>query len=122
MNRYWKISARASLAFLWVFTGLTSLFFQPEFGFDLLERAGITGALAHWFVQGGAVLDIVLGLWVVTPWKRSWCYGLQIATIAAYSLLLTVIAPEFWLHPFGPATKNLPILVLTGLLLVEDRS
>jgi hypothetical protein len=39
-----------------------------------------------------------------------------------YTALITVFLPEFWLHPYGPLLKNLPMLAALALLLVlEDR-
>ena len=38
-----------------------------------------------------------------------------------YTVLLSVIDPAFWLHPFGPLTKNAPMLVLIWLLAEECR-
>lgn len=106
-----------SLAFLWIFTGLTSLFLAPDIGYQILAKAGISGNLADACVYLGATLDMALGLWLlVYPWVDfKWiklCCLIQMATIVAYSLLLSFIDSFFWLHPFGPLTKNLPILVL----------
>jgi hypothetical protein len=36
--------------------------------------------------------------------------------IAAYTLLITVFLPEFWLHPYGPVSKNLPVAAAIALL------
>jgi hypothetical protein len=40
------------------------------------------------------------------------CCIVQIVVIVIYTLLLTVIDASMWLHPFGPLTKNLPIIIL----------
>ncbi|KZN30668.1 hypothetical protein N474_13000 [Pseudoalteromonas luteoviolacea CPMOR-2] len=101
-----------SLVFVWLFTGLTSIFFAPEVGFEILAKAQITGIYADISVYGGGLLDIFLGVWLITQRKLKLCCIAQIATIFIYSLLLTIIDASFWLHPFGPVTKNLPILVL----------
>ena len=36
--------------------------------------------------------------------------------IIAYTAIITVWLPQYWLHPFGPVLKNLPILLLLWLL------
>ncbi|BFM15468.1 hypothetical protein R50073_16510 [Maricurvus nonylphenolicus] len=107
-----QTAARLSISFLWVFTGVTSYFFAKDIGYDVLARAEITGAFAEVCIVAGCVLDILIGLWLLTGRKLLWCYWLQFGVIAVYTLLLTVIAPDFWLHPFGPLTKNLPLVVL----------
>lgn len=108
--------ARYSLAFLWLSTALTSLFGAPEIGYRILAQAGIHGVLAELCVWGGGLLDMILGLWVLSGLRPQLCITIQMATIVLYSVLLTLIAPEFWLHPFGPVTKNLPVLALLALL------
>ena len=104
--------AQYSLAFLWLFTGFTSIYFAPEVGYQILAKANITGELAAACVYGGGFLDIGLGLWLLFNWHIKTCCNIQILTILSYTLLLSIIAPIFWLHPFGPLTKNLPLLVL----------
>ena len=107
-----ELLARLSLSFLWLLTGVSSLWLSPEIGYEVLARAAITGALAEFCVWSGSLLDIAIGLWLLLGLKLRLCYLLQFGVIVLYSLLLSLIAPEFWLHPFGPLSKNLPILVL----------
>ncbi|MBS0287717.1 MAG: DoxX-like family protein [Proteobacteria bacterium] len=111
-----ELIARLSLSFLWVFTGITSIFIAPKIGYEILDQAHIKGALADICVLGGGVIDIILGIWLLTKFQLKLCYISQIFIIIAYTILLSFIAPEYWLHPFGPVTKNIPILVLTFFL------
>ncbi len=101
-----------SLAFLWFFTGLTSICFSPEIGYEILASANITGSMADISVYAGGALDIVLGLWLLTSVKTKLCCIVQVAVIVLYTIILTVVDASFWLHPFGPITKNIPIIVL----------
>ena len=109
-------AAILSLSFLWIFTGLTSTVFSPEIGYQILAGANINDTLADIFVFGGGVLDICLGLWLLSSLRLRLCCLVQIAVIIIYTLILTVIDVSYWLHPFGPLTKNLPILVLICVL------
>ena len=113
-------SAIYALAFLWVFTGLTSIYFSPEIGYEILASANITGFMADFSVYAGGVLDIVLGLWLLTSVKTKLCCIVQIAVIALYTAILTFIDASFWLHPFGPITKNIPIVVLIGYVYITS--
>jgi hypothetical protein len=36
--------------------------------------------------------------------------------VLAYSIIIAIFLPAYWLHPFGPVLKNLPILLLLWLL------
>ena len=107
-----ELAAKVSLSFLWFFTGLTSAFFAKDVGYQVLANGGITGSLATLSIMSGSVLDVVIGIWLLTGKYLKGCYLVQMIMIALYTLLLTVIDPSFWLHPFGPLTKNIPLLVL----------
>ena len=113
-------SAIYSLAFLWVFTGLTSIYFSPEIGYEILASANITGSMADFSVYAGGALDIVLGLWLLTSVKTKLCCIVQVAVITLYTIILTVVDVSFWLHPFGPITKNFPIIVLIYFIYIEN--
>ena len=111
-----------SLSFLWVFTGLTSLFFAPDLGYEILQKGNIEGALADLLILAGASLDIFIGLWILIERHRSLCFFTQMSTVLTFTLLLTFIAPSFWLHPFGPVIKNIPILMLIWIYYSEPVS
>ena len=112
-------AAKYSLAFLWIFTGITSIYFYPEIGYEILANANISGSLADIAVYSGGILDIVLGFWLITSFKTKLCCIVQISIISIYTILLTFIDPSFWLHPFGPITKNIPIVVLISLIMIN---
>ncbi len=108
--------ARISLSLLWIFTGFTSAFIAKDIGYEILARGGITGALAEVSILSGSILDVVIGLWLLLGWKLTACYLLQMVIVVTYTLLLTFIDPSYWLHPFGPITKNIPIMALVWML------
>lgn len=115
------LAARLSLGFLWVFTGITSQFFAQDIGYEVLAAGGITGSLANFSILSGSVLDVVIGIWLVAGFKLKLCYLVQLAVIVSYTLLLSIIEPAFWLHPFGPLTKNIPLLVMIYYLYSLER-
>lgn len=110
---------RYSLAFLWLFTAATSFWWGRASGYEVLALQSIHGDLADLCINTGSLLDAVIGVWLLSKYQLNWCYRIQIALILAYSLLLTFIAPQFWLHPFGPLTKNIPVLALLVVLQKE---
>ncbi len=110
----------ASIAFIWFFTALTSAFFDRASGYELLATGGITGTLATLSIYSGALFDFVLGVAMFLPrWCRN-AYRLQIMLMLGYMVLIAFIVPAQWLHPFGPVTKNLPLIVGTWLLLATE--
>ncbi len=109
-------AARLSLAVVWLATGALSLGIYPQAGsLLLLERVGLQGDAALFALYLAASMDVALGLLTLfAPRKALWQF--QAALIVVYTLVISIGLPEFWLHPFGPVLKNLPILVLLGLL------
>lgn len=107
---------RISLAAVWIVTGVLSLGIYPQQdSLGLLARIGIlaTPALAALYL--GSTVDIVVGLMTLfAPSKTLWL--VQALIIIIYTLVISVWLPEFWLHPFGPILKNIPILTLLWLL------
>lgn len=121
MTQRMRLAAVLSLGFLWVFSGITSVFFAKDIGLEVLARAGVTGSQANLYIALGSALDVVIGVWLLTGWRLRLCCLLQMGVIAVYTLLLTAIEPSLWLHPFGPLTKNIPVLILVYCLYSERR-
>jgi hypothetical protein len=47
----------------------------------------------------------------------------QAILVIAYTIVISIRLPEYWLHPYGPMVKNLPFLaVLWVLWEMEDRT
>lgn len=106
-----------ALAFIWIFTGLTSAFFDLESGYELLAAGGITGAFATLGIYTGALLDFALGVAMLIRYRYRQVLWFQIVLMCSYMVLIGFIVPEQWLHPFGPVTKNFPMLAGTLLLI-----
>lgn len=107
---------RLTLAIVWLVTGLLSLGIYPQQeSLALLNRMGLQGTRALAALYLGVTADIALGvLTMLTPNKTLWF--IQALLIIIYTLIISIWLPEFWLHPFGPILKNLPILMLLWLL------
>ncbi len=110
---------RWSIALVWIVTGIVSFGLYPTAAsYELLARTGVTGPLAPLFLYGAAALDLAFGIGTLllpaTQRRRLWT--LQIALIVSYTLIISVRLPEFWIHPYGPILKNLPLLAAIWLL------
>ena len=92
------------------------MFLSPDIGYEILENGGITGLFADVAIYAGGILDIVMGIWLMISFKVKLCCIVQVILIATYTVLLTFIDASFWLHPFGPITKNIPLIVLIGYM------
>lgn len=100
------------LAVVWIVTGLLSLGIYPvEDSYALLAQVGLSGALASVALYGAALLDIALGI-ATLAWPGRGLWRMQLLLMGGYTVIISFYLPEFWLHPFGPILKNLPILAL----------
>lgn len=108
---------RISIALVWIWTGIVSLGLYPtRDSYELLARVGISGALAPVMLYGAAVLDLLVGFATLLLSRRRWLWLLQIVVIAGYTVIISFKLPEFWLHPYGPLSKNLVMLAAIYLL------
>jgi uncharacterized protein YbjT (DUF2867 family) len=108
---------RWSIAVVWIATGIVSLGLYPASeSYALLTRVGVSAAHAPVFLYGAAALDLFLGFATLIMRRRRWLWIAQILLILGYTLIITLKLPEFWLHPYGPVLKNLPLLAALWLL------
>ena len=116
---------RASLVVVWLATAVVSVWELHGQSRELL--AGLptawAGGHAPWLptaiILAGAAADAVLGLWLaLRPGRKA--YGAALLMMLAMTLLATAIKPAWWLHPFGPLTKNLPIAAILWVLLQDE--
>ena len=111
----------AALAFVWIATGIVSAGVYPVAdSLQLLSRAGLHGTGAMVALYGAAFLDLALGMATLAMRRRRKLWLLQAALIVAYTAIITVALPEQWLHPYGPVTKNVPLLALLALLYATE--
>jgi hypothetical protein len=110
---------KVALACMWIWTAIVSFGLYPvEESRALLARVGLHGAMATVALYGAATLDLLLGLltlWAPRGWRGA-VWAAQLALVVGYTLLITLFLPEQWLHPYGPVSKNLPIMVAIALL------
>lgn len=116
---------RASLVVVWLATAVVSVWELHGQSRELL--AGLptawAGGHAPWLptaiILAGAAADAVLGLWLaLRPGRKA--YGAALMVMLIMTLLATAIHPAWWLHPFGPLTKNLPIAAILWVLLQDE--
>jgi hypothetical protein len=108
---------RVSIAAVWLVAGVVSMGIYPvQESYALLTRVGITGSLAPVALYGAAAIDMAFGLGTLFLRHRTLLWIAQAVLIILYTFTITFFLPEFWLHPFGPLVKNLPILAAIWLM------
>lgn len=106
---------RLSMALVWFTEGIfPKLLFQQPWELQLARRMGLPGDPAMLIFCLG-VAQVVSGVAVLTLRGRPRQVVLltQIGAIVALSLIVSLMEPRFLVHPFGPLTKNIPLIVGT---------
>lgn len=112
---------RFAIASVWIWTAVVSLGLYPvNESYALLARVGAHGPLATVLLYAAALLDLLLGFAILLLRRRRWLWILQILVILGFTLIITIALPEYWLHPYGPVLKNLPMLAAIVLLYVLE--
>ncbi|MBV2123093.1 MAG: SDR family oxidoreductase [Candidatus Thiodiazotropha sp. (ex Ctena orbiculata)] len=113
---------RLSIAFLWLYTALVSAFLFPlDQSYAMLAQVGILGDWQTIVLYGATTTDLLLGLAILFAYRLQLVVLLQVGIILLYSAIILLWLPEYWLHPFGPMSKNLPLLVALMIVLVTQR-
>lgn len=115
--------ATLALAMLWLWTAWVSWFAWPHADSRAwLAACGVPPAWRETMLAGASLLDAAIGCALLIA-PRRWLWPAQLALVGGYTAVMTVCLPAFWLHPFGPLSKNLPILALLLLLWrLEERN
>jgi hypothetical protein len=108
--------ARFSLAFVWLWTAFVSVQQLHGMSGELLRaHAGIAPQWHPLIILSGAGVDLALGGLMV--WRPSRpAYWLALAMTLLMTVAASVIDPTLWLHPLGPLSKNMPIMILLWML------
>lgn len=105
------------LVLIWLGTALVCLGPGFDWGLRIMAEAGIHGLPAKVAVIGGALLDGVLGLGLLSPRWRSRALQAQIGLMLVYSLIISVLLPHYWFDPYMAVGKNVALLLLSAWLL-----
>lgn len=115
---------RLAIALLWIATGLVSLGLYPvDQSLALIAVLGVTGPAAYGLLYGAALADLGLGVALLLGMRRRLVGWLMIGLMLVFTVLISIGLPHWWLHPFGPITKNLPLLAATLVMIAwEERT
>lgn len=112
---------RITLALLWIGTGFVSLGpFPPAESYVMLAEVGVSGPLAELALFGGAAVNLALGGLMLANWRPARTGLAMLALLTVYTVVGLLLPPEYWLNPFAPILKNLPIgAALVALIAME---
>lgn len=116
-----KPALRISIAFIWIFTAITSAFLFPKAAiYELMTKVGISAFWQSPLLYGTCLIDAILGIAMLGNYKLRQVYLAQFFLIVAYTLTLAFMLPILILDPFGPLIKNIPILLSILVLLAIE--
>jgi nucleoside-diphosphate-sugar epimerase len=115
---------QVSIAFVWLFTAVCSLFLYPKSAsYALLAQLGVPGVWQPILLYGSSLLDATIGISMLFSLQLKKIGVVQIGVILIYMAIITWKLPQLWLEPFAPIGKNIPLLAasLVYLALESDR-
>ena len=110
---------RGGLAAIWAAEGLLpKIFFVQPMEIAVVERSRLVSMDPSLFLVAMGVVEALSGLAVLVLDGRTLRVVLaaQIFGLVLLPILVAWHEPTLWVHPFGPLTKNLPILAATVVL------
>lgn len=110
-----------SLAFIWLFTAVCSLFFfSKTASYKLLAQAGATAFWQPVLFYGACIVDAVIGAALLVGAHLKKVCMIQILVMLVYTLIISWKLPQLWLEPFGSIAKNIPLLVAMLVLMALE--
>jgi uncharacterized protein YbjT (DUF2867 family) len=111
---------RTILILLWLGSALAGVL-APVASYAVVDAAfSSLGLPSRPLALAFSGVDLLIALALLVRWRPRWMAAIQMAVVAGYTVLLTVLAPALWLEPFGALLKNLPILALIGVWMVLE--
>lgn len=110
---------RAGMALIWFTEGLfPKILFQQAMELAVVERSGLVPMNTSLFLRLMGAAQLVSFVLVLVlrgkPLRAMlWC---QILALLVLPVLVSWHEPRLWVHPFGPLTKNFPMLAGTFIL------
>ncbi len=116
---FMPILGRFVLGFIWIWTAIVSGFLYPhDQSIALLNDVGISGVFEEPLLYISLLLDFIIGILTIAGWRLKELLIFQFLVIVVYTTILTLFAPYHWLHPFGPVSKNLALLMVILMMML----
>lgn len=113
---------RISVAVLWLLSALAGWLTPAEEIERMAAGSWLQAVGPVGFARLGAVVDLSLGLWLLSGWRPRAAVVAMLALLLAYTLAFALALPVLWLDPLGGLAKNLVLLpALAVLWVLSDR-
>lgn len=112
---------RMSIAFIWIFSGIVSLLpISSLLSFDLMTQAKIPLTLQPLVLYSFSTIDILLGVATLFNYRLLAVGFLQCFFILLYTAIISFSLPIYWLNPFAPIAKNIPLFVAILIMMALE--
>lgn len=109
------------LGAFWFMSGIISLSIAQEKAYDLMFSLNIKPSVIKILLPLSCIIDMILGLCLMLRYKVIQVGLLQLILILVYTMTLTVLKPTLWLDTLGALMKNIPILLITLVMMAIER-
>ncbi len=112
---------RISVAFIWIFSGIMSLLpISLPVSLDLMTQAKIPLTFQPLVLYLFSTIDILLGAATLFNYRLLAVGFLQCFFIVLYTAIISFSLPIYWLHPFAPVAKNIPLFVAILIMMALE--
>ena len=112
---------RISIAFIWIFSGVVSLLpISSPLSFNLMTQAKIPLPVQPFALYSLSIVDILLGIATLFNYRLLAVGFLQCLFILLYTVIISFALPIYWLHPFAPIAKNIPLVAATLIMITLE--
>lgn len=112
---------RVSIAFIWIFSGIVSLLpVSSSLGIDLMTQAKIPSTFQPFVLYFFSTIDILLGLATLFNYRLLLTGFIQCVLILFYTAAISFYLPLYWLDPFAPVAKNIPLFVAILIMMALE--
>lgn len=117
-----RLPLRWGLGLFWILSGALPVLSAESGreGYAMLANMGLTGMTASILLHGASGVDMVLGMMTLTAFQPILTGSLQLFFTLVFSVIILFFLPEYFLHPFGPLTKNIPLLAATLVWMILE--
>jgi hypothetical protein len=115
------LTARLSLAFVWLYQGVVpKLIYRHPGEFAMLRAAGISNAAGKVLIGIGC-MEIAIGLFLILCWRSLWPLWFTIVAMPVALLAVAIGSPAILNSPFNPVVLNLSVFALAVAALLTAR-
>ncbi|MCP5069626.1 MAG: SDR family oxidoreductase [bacterium] len=114
-----RVPLRILVASIWIITPVVSLA-RWDFSIGLLRDSGLPEAILPVLLCLSCALEVLVAAAILVRFRVTGVGILQLAMIGFYTVFLSATSPELWLDPFGPLSKNLPLIGAVLVLMALD--